>query len=306
MGVKVVILAEILLVFEENIFANLSNHTDKYIERLQPLFLSPRGNIALYSFRAAEAMPLMEQVGRLREEAFRAAGGGTGRAMDIDEHDLASDGYRQLVAWDVAARRIVGGYRYIVGAEDFTEHISTLKYFQPSDAFCSHILPRAIELGRSFVSCREGYHSLFAMDALWHGLAQIAGRLPKVEFLFGKVTIYPQFDALSRDAIRLFLKRFHPARRGLLRPRQPLPEPSAGIACFEGDDYAENYVRLTSFLRSRGERIPPMLHAYMRLTRGMQSFGTILNPDFGNTFETAILLPLSSINTPARERYFQL
>ena len=58
------------------------------------------------------------------------------------------------------------------------------------------------------------------------------------------------------------------------------------------------------FLRSRGERIPPMLHAYMRLARGMQSFDTIQNPDFGNTFETAILLPLSAINPTARERYF--
>ena len=248
-------------------------------------------------------MPLMEQVGRLREKAFRAAGGGTGRALDIDEHDLAHDGYRQLVAWDVAARRIVGGYRYIAGAECVAEHISTLKYFQPSDLFCREVLPRAIELGRSFVSC-EGGHSLFAMDALWRGLAQIVGRQSGVEFLFGKVTIYPQFDTLARDAIRLFLKRFHPARTRLLRPRRPLQTSSSVVGYFQGDDYAENFARLGTFLRSRGERIPPMLHAYMRLARGMQSFDTIQNPDFGNTFETATLLPLSAINPTARERYF--
>lgn len=65
----------------------------------------------IYLFTAAECPALMREVGRLREEAFRAAGGGTGEEVDIDAEDLAPDGYCQLIVWDPAAREIVGGYQ---------------------------------------------------------------------------------------------------------------------------------------------------------------------------------------------------
>ena len=39
----------------------------------------------IYVFSAIDAPNLMDEVGRLREEAFRNAGGGTGKAKDIDE-----------------------------------------------------------------------------------------------------------------------------------------------------------------------------------------------------------------------------
>lgn len=291
-----------MLYFHEKNLRNVNIVINKYIESLKPFFLSSRGNIALYSFRATDAMPLMEEVGRLREEAFRAAGGGTGEELDIDCHDLAPNGYHQLVAWDIAGQRIVGGYRYLLCREDATEHISTLKYFSASDRFVGEVLPYSIELGRSFTT-HNGAHSLFAMESLWQGLAQIVRGLGWVKYLFGKVTIYPQFDHLSHDVIRLFLKRFHPAHHPLLQARQPLREPLSED-CFSEGSYEENLTLLNRFLRSRGERIPPMLNAYMRLARGMQSFDTIQNHDFGNTYETAILLPLSEINPAARERYF--
>ena len=47
----------------------------------------------IYIFDAAECPSLLREIGRLREVAFRSAGGGTGLAVDIDEEDLAGDGY---------------------------------------------------------------------------------------------------------------------------------------------------------------------------------------------------------------------
>ena len=44
----------------------------------------------IYVFCAAECPNLMREIGRLREEAFRKAGGGTGLATDIDEEDTAT------------------------------------------------------------------------------------------------------------------------------------------------------------------------------------------------------------------------
>ena len=72
-----------------------------------------KGRNNIYIFSAHEAPHTMREVGRLREEAFRAGGGGSGLACDIDEYDLDPLGYKQLVVWNPEAQVIVGGYRYI-------------------------------------------------------------------------------------------------------------------------------------------------------------------------------------------------
>jgi len=46
-----------------------------------------KGGNLLYIFTAQEAPNLMQEVGRLREESFRHAGGGTGQEIDIDHFD---------------------------------------------------------------------------------------------------------------------------------------------------------------------------------------------------------------------------
>ena len=47
-----------------------------------------RAKNELYTFHANEAPNTMLEIGRLREEAFRAGGVGTGKAADSDELDL--------------------------------------------------------------------------------------------------------------------------------------------------------------------------------------------------------------------------
>ncbi|MDE5814874.1 MAG: GNAT family N-acetyltransferase, partial [Alistipes sp.] len=79
----------------------------------------------IYVFAAADCPALMREVGRLREEAFRRAGGGTGCEVDIDAEDLAEGGYFQLIVWDPAAEEIVGGYRFIVCTTEHPRHLST-------------------------------------------------------------------------------------------------------------------------------------------------------------------------------------
>lgn len=84
----------------------------------------------------------MREIGRLREIAFRGAGGGTGREVDIDAEDLAEDGYYQLIVWDPAAGEIVGGYRFIICTDEYPRHLSTEHYFRFSDKFRRRYLPR--------------------------------------------------------------------------------------------------------------------------------------------------------------------
>ena len=276
---------------------------ERDIERLQPLAREVRGALALYTFRGAEAPALMHEVARLREVAFRRTGAGTGREVDIDEGDLAARGYHQLVAWDCRQRRVAGGYRYMIGRECDRRYLSSVHYFHFSEHFERKILPRAVELGRSFAVREAGTSSLFAMSALWRGLGQIVAR-EGVEYLFGKVTIPPRYDGEALGLLLRFLWEFFPAREALLSARKPLKIKEQENP-FSRKDFAENFALLERLLAARGERVPPMIHAYMRLTRKMQVFDAMINPDFSGAVEVAILLPVSEIAEEKRKTYIK-
>ena len=71
----------------------------------------------IYVITYQDSPNVMKEIGRLREIAFRAAGGGTGKSMDIDEYDIMENPYKQLVVWNPEAEEILGGYRYLFGDE---------------------------------------------------------------------------------------------------------------------------------------------------------------------------------------------
>lgn len=280
------------------------------IASLHRLMTHPRSGLELYSFRSSEAPTLMYEVGRLREEAFRAAGGGTGQALDIDKDDIAADGYRQLIAWDAVGQRVVGAYRYIIGSECDIRHISSAHYFDFNPHFRQHYLPQAIELGRSFVVHSNSHNtpprSLFAMEALWQGLGKIVHQTAGIDYLFGKVTIYPNFGEQATAVLHHFLKSyFSPKEPLLIRAKKPLP-PSPSIKnIFCGKSFRTDYRLLVEQLRVLRRRIPPMINAYMKLSPALEIYDTTINPDFGNVRETAILLPIQNIVKPKREQYIK-
>lgn len=279
---------------------------EEELAALGPVAAASRGGCLLYSFRAAEAPMLMREVGRLREAAFRSSGGGTGLAADIDGDDVAPGGYRQMVAWDVRRRAVAGGYRYIVCSECDVRNISTSHYFRFSREFRERYMPHAVELGRSFVAGGAGErpaHTLFSMDSLWQGLGAVVASRPDVRYLFGKVTVYRSYDAAARRLLMAFMRRFFGAARPLLQAFAPESGCADDCGVFASGGYAENYALLLALLRERGERIPPMISAYMRLCPSMQVFDTTVNGDFGRVYETAVLLPLAGIRSDKRARY---
>ncbi len=264
----------------------------------------------IYLFTAAECPALMREVGRLREEAFRAAGGGTGEEVDIDAEDLAPDGYCQLIVWDPAAREIVGGYRFIVCASEHPRHLSTEHYFRFSDRFRSEYLPRTIELGRSFVQrayqARQNPKSLYALDNLWDGLGALIVLNPGVKYHFGKETMYTTYKAVARNALIWFLRRYFPDREGLVEGIRPLRldlDDPYYEELFTGRNYMENYRILIRMIREFNEHIPPLINAYMNLSPTMRVFDTVSNPDFGGVEETGILVTIADIYPEKRERY---
>jgi len=114
-----------------------------------------KGGNEIYRVNAANAPNVLREIGRLRELTFRAAGGGTGEELDLDDHDFGPYAYEQLIVWSVEDQEIIGGYRYKVCADakdaNGDYQLSTVHYFEFSAAFQTDFLPYTIELGRSWV-----------------------------------------------------------------------------------------------------------------------------------------------------------
>ena len=125
----------------------------------------------------------LAEIGRLRELTFRDAGGGTGKACDLDKFDIdGSSGCRQLVLWNPEEREIIGGYRFICGADakiiDGKPWLTSEHLFDYSDEFIEKFLPDTIELGRSFIcpkyqSGASSTKSMYALDNLWDGIGAL-------------------------------------------------------------------------------------------------------------------------------------
>ena len=267
------------------------------------------GNI-IYTVKASECPNIMMEIGRLRELAFRQAGGGTGMPVDIDEQDLSPDGYTQLFVWDPTGREILGGYRYIVSDSSDTSQLSTEHYFRFSDKFRKEILPYTIELGRSFVQPRyqrtRDAKSLYALDNLWDGLGALLVENPEKKYFFGKVTMYDKYNVEARDILMYFLHKYFPDNDHLLEPINPVPmniDTARMDKMFDGESYKEDYKILVKELRKRGEFVPPMINSYMSLSASMKVFDTVYNHDFGDVEETAILITIADIYPQKKERH---
>ncbi|MCM1164005.1 MAG: GNAT family N-acetyltransferase [Muribaculaceae bacterium] len=275
-----------------------------------------KGGNLIYVVDGRECPATMREIGRLREESFRAAGGGTGKEVDIDDFDLMDPPCRQLIVYDPEHELILGGYRYIIGPDirlnpDGSPRIATAHIFNFSDRFVNEYLPYTIELGRSFVrlhyqSSQVGAKAIFALDNLWDGLGALTVLHPEVRYLFGKMTMYPGYDRGCRDMILHFLSRYFPDPDCLVSPTTALcPEydSSEMDARFCGGSFKEDYRILNHAIRDAGFNIPPLVNSYMSLSPTMKVFGTAINDEFGDVEETGILIAISDIFEEKKRRH---
>ncbi|NDV57298.1 GNAT family N-acetyltransferase [Bacteroides sp. 519] len=282
------------------------------------LRMTNKSNNQIYIVTYQNSPNIMREIGRLREIAFRAAGGGTGKSLDIDEYDTMENPYKQLIVWNPEAEEILGGYRYILGTDvEFDEKgrpvLATAHMFNFSDEFISNYLPQTIELGRSFVtleyqSSRAGSKGLFALDNLWDGLGALTVIMPEVKFFFGKVTMYPSYHPQGRDMILYFLKKHFEDKDSLITPVRPLiiqSDEKELAALFNKETFKEDYRILNAEVRKLGYNIPPLVNAYMSLSPTMRMFGTAINYGFGDVEETGILINVDEILEEKRMRHIE-
>ncbi len=259
---------------------------------------------------------VVREIGRQREEAFRAAGGGTGKELDLDKFDTMENCYKQLIVWNPEEEEIIGGYRYKLGTDvDFDEQgqpvLATSHMFHFSEKFIREYLPYTIELARSYVtlpyqSTRMGSKSLFALDNLWDGLGALTVIMPNVKYFFGKVTMYPSYVRKGRDMILYFLNKHFSDPENLIIPMKPLKietNPEELEQLFNKSSFKDDYVTLNAEIRKLGFNIPPLVNAYMGLSPTMRMFGTAINDGFGDVEETGILIAVNEILEQKRIRH---
>lgn len=288
----------------------------KELTRDRRLRTTNKAGNEIYIITYQQAPNVMLEIGRLREIAFRAAGGGTGMAYDWDEFDTCEHPYYQLIVWDPEEEQILGGYRYLPGSEIAYDEkgqpkLATSHMFNFSEKFLHTYMSETVELGRSFVtleyqSTRAMSKGLFALDNLWDGLGALTVTIPNLKYFFGKMTMYPSFNRDARDMILFFLHKHFGDKDALVTPMTPLQidTPAEKLeALFTCDDFKSDYRILNTEVRKLGFNIPPLVNAYMGLSPTMRVFGTAVNHEFGDVEETGIFIAVDEILEEKRMRH---
>jgi putative hemolysin len=268
--------------------------------------LGRTGDLEVYLARATHIPNVLHELGRLREITFRATGEGTGKSLDIDEFDPH---YLHLFVWNARNQELVGAYRMaatdVVRRHQGVRGLYTASLFRYGDPFLDRLGP-ALELGRSFV--RQEYQKGFApLLLLWKGIGAFVARNPKYKILFGPVSISNQYQAVSRELMISFLKKYALLRdwTGLVRNRHPFRErllngPSRPALPNAGFDI-EDLSTVVSDVEQKKTAVPVLLRQYLRL--GGKLLGFNVDPEFADALDGLILVDLTKTEPKLLERY---
>jgi len=260
--------------------------------------------IYLWRRNGATWVPLLRELGRLREIAFRAVGEGSGRRRDLDNYD---DDYYHLILWDDAQLEIVGAYRFIPGDEQLTrrglEGFYSHSLFHYDESMMP-ILQQSIELGRSFI--QPAYWGKRGLDYLWLGIGAYLARYPETRYLFGPVSISGGMPLAARDLLVAFYRLYFPTGLPLATSRRPYPASLPDVlAQFSGSDYQEDLRRLKLLLGNLGCAIPTLYKQYSELCEpgGVQFIDFGSDPDFNHCIDGLVLVDLTRLKASRYERY---
>ena len=240
----------------------------------------------VFCTRANRIPKTLLEIGRLRAQAYHAAGEGTDGPIDLDRFD---EQYLHLFVWDRHDRRIAGAYRIAetdrVAAQQGVGALYTRTLFEYDDRLLQRFGP-ALELGRSFV-CIEYQRTRNVLFLLWKGIGTFIARHPQYRVLFGPVSVSARYsdatrrqliDALRRDRMDGALSTFV---TGLNPPREAL-------GCARGLDVKQLDA-------------PPLLRYYLNLNARVLGFN--VDKNFSDALDVLMAVELAGVSTSARKRY---
>jgi putative hemolysin len=272
--------------------------------------LIENAEFAVYAARAFELPHALDELGRLREITFRAAGEGTGRRADLDHFDAY---YWHLLLWNKDKQELAGAYRAGNTDEIIRAHgvkgLYTNTVFRYDEQLFLKI-GSALELGRSFV--RPEYQRQYApLLLLWKGIARFVAAHPETPVLFGAVSISNDYSSLSREMIvRYFQQRQDEDEDGrafaeLIQARTPFRVPKlrrwdCGALCSilrDLDELAEPI----SDLEDDGKGLPVLIKQYAKV--GGRLVGFNLDRRFSDVVDGMVIVDLRRTDPPVLERY---
>jgi putative hemolysin len=247
----------------------------------------------------------LQEIGRLRELSFRAAGEGTGRSSDVDLFDAY---YLHLFLWDSRASAIVGAYRMGLVDEILQRYgrrgLYTYSLFKYGPRLLERLNP-GIELGRSFVRA-EYQRSFSALLLLWRGIGRFVLRSPQYAILFGPVSISNSYAPLSRQLMVEYLTTNNAeaelARH--VRPKRPFRGPRSRLwdeAEFASVKDIEELSRLIARIEVDNKGVPILLRQYLKL--GGRLLGFNADDRFSDALDGLIMVDLRASDPRVLSRY---
>jgi putative hemolysin len=276
------------------------------VARLPPgHLLINAGETAVYCAGAGEIPHLLDEVGRLRELTFRAAGEGTGRARDLDSFD---DHYEHLVLWNRRREEVVGACR--VGRVDEIRKragkrgLYTAGLFHYRDPFFQLLGP-ALELGRPFVR-PEVQRNFGPVLTLWKGIGEYLARHPRYFRLLGPVSISNDYRELSRQLLVEFLRShcFDPLLARFVRPANPVPrEPLVRTLAAEVSmlGHLDALAALVEDIEPDRKGVPELMRQYLKLGGRMLAFN--VDPASNHSIDCLLMVDLRQTDLRVLRKY---
>lgn len=245
-----------------------------------------------------EEIPVtMFELGRRREQAFRATGEGSNKAIDVDSYDKY---YKHLILWDFKQKKIAGAYRLGIGSEIFESHggidgFYTKSLFNYSQDFIDNYLKYTIELGRSFVSVEYQKEALPLM-LLIKGLMFSLMRYPDAKYFIGPVSISNSYPKLYQSLMVYYLNNMHHANisENDAVPTTPF---TPDYLCINPKDLLrrkmdkfEKFDRFLMLLSDNKYRIPTLVKKYIKINARIICFN--VDPLFNYSLDGLILLKI--------------
>jgi putative hemolysin len=276
------------------------------VEGCETLGKTPDGKL-IQLYRRADtdnAAPILHELGRLREIAFRAVGEGSGRRLDLDIYD---DYYYHLILWDTQKLEIIGAYRFIPTFEELNRDGGKRLYSRTLFNYhedMAHVLEHGIELGRSFI--QPAHWGKRGLDYLWQGIGAYLACNGQYRYLFGPVSISAVMPVVARDLLISFYRLYFAPKQLIAVSKQPYPASLPQVlANFSGNDYQEDFKRLKNMLANMNCAIPTLYKQYSELCEpgGVQFMDFGLDPDFNNCIDGLMLLDIKKLKASRYERY---
>lgn len=252
----------------------------------------------------SKSIPLtMYELGRKREEAFRAVGEGTKTPLDIDIYD---EYYQHLILWDKQKGKIVGAYR--LGYGDQILKTKGIKGFYTRSLFdydpeFHQYLSKSIELGRSFVTLEYQKEALPLM-LLIKGLLYSVLNKPDVRYLIGPVSISSWYPKFYRSLMIEYLKKNHSVENldKMMKPKNPFfpnfhrCNPDMLLSGSRVDS-VEKFDRYLLKLSDGEYRLPTLVKKYLKINARIISFN--VDPDFNYCVDGLVFMDI--FNVPEQE-----